>query len=113
MPINDTVQIEGNVTRDPVLKKTKTGKSVCTFSVAVNHFSKGDAEQKVSFFDVETWEKLAESCVSNITKGRRVMVFGSLRQERWDDADGKKHSRLKIVGRDIRYIESLKKPEAA
>ena len=51
--------IEGFVTHPPVIKKTKTGKSLCTFSIAVNHYSSPDAEPRVSFIDVETWEKVA------------------------------------------------------
>ncbi|MBN2078735.1 MAG: single-stranded DNA-binding protein [Spirochaetes bacterium] len=104
-----TATIEGNATRDPVIKKTKTGKEVCSFTVAVNHYSKEDDEPKVSFIDVETWEKLAGICSSAITKGRRVMVIGTLRQERWEGTDGKKQSRIKIVGREVRFLESMRK----
>ncbi|TFH42117.1 MAG: single-stranded DNA-binding protein, partial [Chrysiogenales bacterium] len=88
---------------------TKTGKDVCHFTVAVNHFSKENDEPQVSFIDVETWEKLAGICSSGITKGRRVMVIGTLRQDRWEGTDGKKQSRIKIVGREVRFLESMKK----
>lgn len=107
MQNNATARIEGFVTHDPTMKKTKTDKCVCTFSVAVNHFSKADAEPKVSYIEVETWEKLAEMCSNNIAKGKRVMVFGSLRQDRWEGKDGKKQSRIKIVGNEIRFLESF------
>jgi single-strand DNA-binding protein len=107
-----TVTIEGNATRDPVLKQTKTGKNVCTFSVAMNHYSKDGGDPQVSFIDVETWEKLADFCSGNVHKGRRIMVAGTLRQERWEGQDGKNHSRIKIVGKEVRFIESLKKQEA-
>ena len=102
-----TVTIEGFATRDPLLKKTKTGKSVCTFSIAVNHSSKDDVDQKVSYLDVETWERLAEICSGNITQGRRIMVHGELRQDRWEGKDGKTRSRIKIVGNEIRFLESI------
>ncbi len=104
-----TATIEGNATRDPILKKTKTGKDVCSFTVAVNHYSKEDDEPKVSFIDVETWEKLAGVCSTGITKGRRVMVIGTLRQDRWEGTDGKKQSRIKIVGREVRFLETMRK----
>ncbi len=106
-----TVTIEGNATRDPVMKKTKTGKNVCSFSLAMNHYSKDDTDPQVSYIDVETWEKLAEICSNGVTKGRRVMVAGTLRQERWEGTDGKKRSRIKVIGREIRFIESFRKPE--
>ena len=107
-----TATVEGNVTHEPALKKTKTGKNVCTFSLAVNHYSANDNEKKVSYIDVETWDKLAEVSSKNINKGRRILVIGTLRQDRWEGTDGKKQSRIKIVGKEIRYLESLSKPEA-
>lgn len=103
-----TATIEGFVTHDPQLKTTKTGKSVCTFALAINHYSKNDETPRVSFIDVETWEKVAEICSKNVNKGKRVMVIGTLRQDRWEDDKGKTQSRLKIVGNEIRFLESLK-----
>lgn len=105
--------IEGFVTQEPQLRKTKTGKSVCTFSLAINHFSKNDEPPKVSFIEVETWEKIAEACSRNVEKGRRLIVMGSLRQDRWEDEQGKMHSRIKIIGNEIRFLESGKKTDEA
>jgi len=106
-----TATIEGFVTREPILRKTKTGKSVCSFSLAVNHFSKADSEPKVSFIEVETWEKIADICSKNINKGKRVMVIGPLRQDRWEGKDGKNQSKVKIIGNEVRFLETLKKQE--
>ncbi len=103
-----TATIEGFVTHDPQLKKTKTGKSVCTFALAINHYSKSEEAPKVSFIDVETWEKIADLCSKNIIKGKRIMVIGAIRQDRWEDEKGKIQSRLKIVGNEIRFLESIK-----
>jgi len=108
-----TATIEGNATHDPQLKKTKTGKSVCHFTIATNHWSKYDESVKVSFIDVETWEKTAEICSKNIVKGKRVMVIGALRQDRWEDEQGKTHSRLKIVGNEVRFLETIKSTSEA
>ncbi len=104
-----TATVEGNVTHAPVLKKTKTGKNVLTFSLAVNHYSADQNEKKVSYIDIETWDKLAEMASKHITRGRRLVVFGTLRQDRWEGTDGKKQSRLKVIGKEIRYLESLSK----
>ena len=101
--------VEGHVTADPTLFKTKTGKDVCTFSIAVNHGSEPDS--KVSFIDVETWEKLAEACAKNISKGKRVMAIGTLRQDRWEGKDGRPASKLKVVATQIRFIEKQSKAE--
>ena len=97
--------IEGFVTREPVVRTTKTGKTVCSFSLAVNHFTKEGSEPGVSYFDIETWEKLAEICSKSLTKGKRVIVIGSVRQERWEGSDGKNQTRVKIIGNEVRFIE--------
>jgi single-strand DNA-binding protein len=105
--------IEGFVTHEPQLRKTKTGKSVCSFSLAINHYSKSDEPPRVSFIEVETWEKIAEACSKNVTKGKRLMVMGSLRQDRWEDDNGKTQSRIKIIGNEIRFLENAKKTDEA
>jgi len=105
-----TATIEGYVTREPMVKKTKTGKSLCSFSLAVNHYSKKDEEPRVSYIDVETWEKIADSCSRNVDKGKRVLIIGSLRQDRWENNDGKMQSRVKIIGNEVRILESKKNP---
>jgi single-strand DNA-binding protein len=96
--------VEGFVTRDPIAKKTKNGKNLCTFSIAINHYSNPDTPPKVSYLDVETWEKFADICQKNVAKGRRVMVMGGLRQDRWEGKDGKIQSKFILVGRDIRFL---------
>lgn len=108
----NTSTLEGFVTQPPVYRQTKTGKNVCSFTLAVKHFSPGTTEQQVSFFDIETWEKLAELCSRTIDKGKRVMVLGAMRQDRWEGPDGKKHSRIKLVGREVRFLESAHREEA-
>ncbi len=101
-------QVEGFATHDPVLRETRTGKAVCNFSLAVNHFSSSDDEPKVSYVDVETWEKLAKVCAEGISKGKRIMIFGNLRQDRWEGKDGKTQSKIKVVGNSVRFLESYK-----
>jgi single-strand DNA-binding protein len=106
--LNDSPAIiEGFVTHDPQFKKTKTGKSVCTFSLAINHYSKNETASRVSFIDIETWEKIAEICSKNIRKGKRIMVIGSIKQDWWEDDKEKMQSRLKIIGNEIRVLEPL------
>jgi len=108
-----TATIEGFVTHEPQIKKTKTGKSVCTFSLAINHYSKSEEPPRVSFIEVETWEKIAERCSKSVIKGKRLIVIGSLRQDRWEDDNGKVQSRIKIIGNEIRFVESSKNTDEA
>jgi single-strand DNA-binding protein len=101
----NSILIEGNLVRDPVFKSTPKGTPVCTFSVASNRFYKQDSEteKEVSFFDVETWSKLAENCNSLGHKGRGVRVVGRLKQQRWNDTEGKPQSRVMIVAEHVEF----------
>jgi len=101
----NSILIEGNLTRDPELKATPKGTAVCSFSVASNRFYKQDEEfqKEVSFFDVETWAKLAESCAEYLEKGRGVRVVGRLKQDRWQDQEGNPRSKVKIVAEHVEF----------
>lgn len=97
--------IEGNVVRDPVVKATPRGTPLCMFSIASNRFFKQEDQttQETSFFDVETWARLAELCGENCTKGRGVRVVGRLKQDRWVGTDGKHYSKIKVVAEHIEF----------
>ena len=101
----NSILIEGNLTKDPALSATPKGTSVCSFSVASNRYFKQENESKqdVSFFNVEVWAKLAEICNQHLKKGRGVRIVGRLKQDRWDDTDGKKHDRIKIVAEHVEF----------
>ena len=101
----NSVLVEGNLTRDPVLAATPKGTPVCNFSLATNRFYRGEEEieREVSFFDVETWSRLAERCGEQLAKGRSVRVVGRLKQDRWNDKDGNPRARVKIVAEHVEY----------
>jgi len=109
----NSVLIEGNLVRDPETKEVASGSKLCTFSVASNRFFKQDNEKKseVSYFDVEVWNKTAEACVKSLSKGRGVRVVGRLKQDRWEDKDGRRHSRIKVIGENVEFKTKFdKKP---
>jgi single-strand DNA-binding protein len=101
----NSILLEGNLVRDPLLRSTPKGTSICTFTLASNRFYRQDSgmEREVSFFDVETWAKLAEHCYSQGRKGRGVRVVGRLKQDRWNSADGRSHSRIAIVAEHVEF----------
>jgi len=107
----NSILIEGNLVRDPLLRSTSKGTQVCTMSLASNRFYKQDTgfEKEVSFFDVETWARLAEACYAKGKKGRGVRVVGRLKQDRWTDAEGKPHSRVSIVAEHVEFRPEFKK----
>lgn len=107
----NSMLLEGNVVRDAVLKKTPKGTPVCTFSVASNRYYIQDnaRTKETSYFDVETWGKLAESCGKNCTKGRGVRIVGRMKQDRWVGSDGKNYSRIKLVGEHVEFKAAAQK----
>ena len=97
--------------KEPLFRTTPKGTPVCTFSLASNRFFKQDSglEKEVSFFEVETWAKLAETCNNLGKKGRGVRVVGRLKQDRWVGNDGKQKSRISIVAEHVEFRPEAKK----
>ncbi len=101
----NSILMEGNLTKDPELKTTSKGTSICTFTVASNRYYKKEDEQQqeVSFFPVEVWAGLADTCNQYLKKGRGVRVVGRLKQDRWKDQEDKNHERFKIVAEHVEF----------
>ncbi len=100
--INQVI-LMGRLTRDPEQRTTSTGKTIASFSIAVDRGGDSDA---ADFFDVTAWEKLGELVVQYLAKGRRVLVQGRLRQDTWDDKEtGKKRSKVEVVATDVTFLD--------
>ncbi|MDO4611884.1 MAG: single-stranded DNA-binding protein [Candidatus Saccharibacteria bacterium] len=102
--------IAGNLTRDPELRSTPNGASVCGFAVAVNRVYKdtnGDQKEEVSFIDCTAWGKLGEMIAQYAKRGSGVLVSGRLSQRSWEDKNGGgKRSRTEIVVEDFNFTGS-------
>ena len=102
----NSVNIMGNLTRDPELKYLPSGKSVCSLSIANNRVYSnkgGEKVTEVSYFDVEVWGAAAENCSKYLTKGSGIIVEGRLKQDRWEK-DGKTQSRVRISANSIHFL---------
>ncbi len=101
----NSVNIMGNLTRDPELKYLPSGKSVCAISIANNrvYTSKGEKVTEVSYFDVDIWGPAGENCAKYLTKGSGIIVEGRLRQDRWEK-DGKTQSRVRIMANSVHFL---------
>ena len=100
--INQVI-LMGRLTRDPETRTTTSGKSVTSFSLAVDRQGSDD---QADFFDVTAWEKTGELVAQYLTKGRRCLVQGRLRQDSWDDKEtGKKRSRVEVVAFDVTFLD--------
>ena len=100
--INQVI-LMGRLTRDPEQRTTTTGKTIASFSIAVD---RGGQEDAADFFNVTAWEKLGDLVMQYLAKGRRVLVQGRLRQDSWDDKEtGKKQSRIEVVATDVTFLD--------
>lgn len=102
------VMLIGNLTRDPELRYTPSGKAVSDISLAINRVWNNDQGQKqedTTFVDVTLWGRQAELAQQFLAKGRGVYIEGRLQMDSWDDKEtGKKRSRLKIVGDNLQFL---------
>ena len=100
--INQVI-LMGRLTRDPEQRTTPSGRTVVSFGIAVDRPTQDD---QADFFDVTAWEKLGELVVQYLSKGRRVLVQGRLRQDSWDDKEtGKKRSRVEVTATDVTFLD--------
>jgi single-strand DNA-binding protein len=102
------VLLIGNLTRDPELRVTPKGNSICQFGLAVNRTFKdgaGQPREETTFIDIEAWGRQGEVISKYCTKGRALFVEGRLRFDQWDDkTTGQKRSRLSVVLENFQFI---------
>lgn len=90
----------GNVTRDPELKSTTNGQSVCTFGMATNRVWKdagGGKQSLPEYHNLVAWSGLAEFATQNVKKGKPIYIEGYLKTRSWDGPEGTKIFRTEIV----------------
>ena len=102
------VTISGNLGDMPELRHTNSGTPVCSLSVCVNQRVKsgGEWKDKPNWVKVTFWGKRAEAIANNLKKGQHVAIIGRLDQNKWQDAQGNKYSRLEVIGEDIEWHSS-------
>jgi single-strand DNA-binding protein len=109
------VVITGNLTRDPELRSTPGGTSVCSMRVAVNSRRK-DAESgqwvdKPNYFDVTVFGAQGENCAQYLAKGRPVAVEGRLNWREWEAQDGSKRQSVDIIADAVQFLGSRDAPQ--
>lgn len=101
------VIITGNLTRDPELRTTPNGTSVCKLRVAVNSRRKdasGEWVDKPNYFDVTVWGAQGENCANYLYKGRPVAVDGRLDWREWEAQDGSKRQAVEIIADSVQFL---------
>ena len=94
----------GNLVKDPETRATNTGKSVCSFTVAVNRASGEEPE----YFKVNAWGKLGESCGKWLSKGRKVAVAGSVALKQYAK-NGENHAYMEISAEGVEFLPNGQK----
>jgi single-strand DNA-binding protein len=104
----NVVVLVGNLTRDPELRATGGGTSVCKLGLAVNERAKdpatGEWGERPNYFDIDVFGAQAESCAQYLTKGRQVAIEGRLRWRSWESQDGQKRSAVSVVANTVQFI---------
>lgn len=98
------VQLIGNLTRDPILRKSSNGVLVSTFGIATNtnwKDSEGESQERAEFHNIVAFNKLAEICAQVLAKGMLVFVEGELRTRVKESEDGKKYYKTEIKINDM------------
>jgi single-strand DNA-binding protein len=100
------VILMGNLTRDPELRTTPNGTSVCGFSLALNRSYKGgdgEWQEATDFIDIVAWGPLGERVAQYLSKGRSALVNGRLQSRSWEQ-DGQKRSKVEVVAQDVTFL---------
>jgi len=103
------VLLAGNLTRDPQVRFFANERAVANFGLAINNrYKTADGQQKeeTTFVDVEAWGRTAELVGQYLTKGRACFVEGRLKLDNWEDKDGQKRSKLKVVADNVQFLDS-------
>lgn len=99
----------GNLTRDPELRTTSTGDSVCSFTVAVNRRRSSNAEAgqpEADFFRVSVWRQQGENCAKYLSKGRKVYVSGPVTCRTYVGNDGQTRASLEVTANEVEFLSS-------
>ena len=108
------VVLTGNLTRDPELRTTSGGTSVCSLRLAVNTRRKDETGQWVdnpNYFDITVWGNQGERCAQYLAKGRPVAVDGRLDWREWDAQDGTKRQAVEIIADSVQFLGSRQDSE--
>ncbi len=100
----------GRLTRDPEPRTTTTGKAVTSFTLAVDRrFVRRDnseGQQTADFIPIVAWNKLADICANNLSKGRRISVEGRISVRSYDDQNGNKRYVTEVIADEVEFLDS-------
>lgn len=103
----NSLHLIGNLVRDPELRTTPSGATVCSFTVAVNRRrTQNNQQPEADYFRVSAWNKLGENCSKFLAKGRKVSVVGAVSVNTYQGQDGKTYANLNVMANDVEFLSS-------
>ncbi|MBN1918994.1 MAG: single-stranded DNA-binding protein [Verrucomicrobia bacterium] len=101
------VLLIGNLTRDPELRYTPSGTAVADLGLAVNErytSREGKQVERTVFIDVVVWQRQAETASEYLSKGRPIFVEGRLQLDEWENQQGEKRTKMRVVAQNIQFL---------
>ncbi|MBN1996540.1 single-stranded DNA-binding protein [candidate division KSB1 bacterium] len=108
MPDINNVLIAGNLTNDPIFRKTSSGTPVVNFYIASNRKYKDNSgiwRENVCYVGVVAWNKLAEACAQTLKQSSSVLIDGELQSRSWRNEDGNMKNIVEIRARRIQFLD--------
>ena len=102
----NNISIMGRIVKDPEVRKTTSGKSVCTCTIANDRPKSSNAEKETDFLEVTTWHGMADFIGKYFTKGKPIVVTGRLQTRSWQDKEGKNRKDYTIVATSVDFVPS-------
>lgn len=103
----------GRMTKDPEVKKTQSGNSVCSFNVAVDRkYKDANGQRQTDFISCTAWRQVADIIGQYFHKGSRIGLTGSLQTRSYDDQNGRKVTVTEVLVEEIDFLEPKQKTEA-
>lgn len=100
------IVVMGRFVRDPEFRKTQSGVSVVSFTLAVDRDYKNGDEKVADFIDCTAWRGTADFVSKYFTKGRMAVVSGSLQSRKWEDKEGNKRTSWEIQAQNVYFADS-------
>lgn len=100
------VILMGRLTRDPEMRQTPNGVSVCSFSIAVNRRFAKEGQQSADFINCTAWRQQAEFICKHFNKGSMIAIVGNLQSRSWDNQDGKRQYATDVVVDEVYFTGS-------
>jgi len=103
----NNIQIHGRLTKDPEMRQTQSGVSVCNFTVAVDrNYTRQGEDRQTDFFDCVGWRGLADMICKYFNKGKEIVLSGEMQSRKWQDKDGNNRTSWEIQVGNVDFCGS-------